>query len=205
MSFDLKARDWDKDPQKVSRAKVFADEIVGFLNGTKIDKALEFGSGTGLVSFNLYNRFGKIILADSSSGMTEVLREKIGNTGAENMEAFQIDLLKESLPQSGFDIIYTLLVLHHVHEVEKTLGIFYKLLKKGGYLCIGDLVPEDGTFHHKDPYFDGHRGFDTEEFKVWMKNAGFSVEKYKIFSIIEKEYNSAIKKYPMFLLIGKKN
>ena len=91
MSFDLKARDWDKDPQKVSRAKVFADEIVGFLNGTKIDKALEFGSGTGLVSFNLYNRFGKIILADSSSGMTEVLREKIGNTGAENMEAFQIE------------------------------------------------------------------------------------------------------------------
>jgi len=205
MSFDEKARDWDKDPKKVARAKVFADEITDFLKEIRIDNALEFGSGTGLVSFNLYDRFGRITLADNSMGMMNVLRDKIEVTRAGNMFPLLVDIFKGPLPQEGFDIIYTLLTLHHIADVEKSLAIFYDLLNKGGYLCIGDLVPEDGSFHHKDPDFDGHKGFDTGEFREWLKNAGFSVEKEKIFSVIEKEYYSEMKKYPMFLLIAKKN
>ncbi len=205
MSFDKKAKDWDKDPKKVSRAKLFADEIVGFLNGHKVENALEFGSGTGLVSFNLFKRFANITLADTSRGMIEVLKEKIEITGAENMVPLLIDILEDALPQEGFEIIYTLLTLHHIHDVKKTLGIFNNLLNKGGYLCIGDLVTEDGSFHYKDPDFDGHKGFDTEEFKTWMTDSGFTVEVDKIFFELEREQNSVIKKYPMFLLIGKKN
>ena len=122
MSFDEKAKDWDKDPKKVSRAKLFADEIVGFLNGYKVENALEFGSGTGLVSFNLFKRFDNITLADTSRGMIEVLKEKIEMTGAENMKPLLINILEEPLPGTRFEIIYTLLTLHHIHDVKNAQG-----------------------------------------------------------------------------------
>ena len=205
MRFDDKARDWDKDPKKVRRAQVFADEILAYIEGTKIENAFEFGSGTGLVSFCLNDRFEKITLADNSKGMMEVLKEKIAHTRAENMTPLLIDIFSEQLPEERFDLVYTLLTLHHIRDVEKTLAVFYRILKPGGYLCIGDLITEDGSFHHKDPDFDGHKGFDTSEFKKWMINLGFKPELEKIFSVIEKEYQSALRKYPMFLIIGKKN
>lgn len=204
MSFDEKAKEWDKDPKKVARAQVFADEIIAWLDGRKIKSALEFGSGTGLVSFCLNDRFEKITLADNSKGMMEVLKEKIARTNASNMTPLLVDIFNDPLPAEGFEIIYTLLTLHHIRDVEKTLSVFNGILKKGGYLCIGDLITEDGTFHHKDPDFDGHKGFDTGEFKTWLNNQGFTVETEKIFSVIEKEYDSVLRKYPMFLIISKK-
>lgn len=204
MNFDLKAREWDKDPKKVERARVFAGEIIRFLGNNKIDNALEFGSGTGLVSFRLKDHFRSITLADNSQGMTEVLREKINNEKIVNMKPLLIDIFNEKHELSGFDIIYTLLTLHHVRNISKTFEIFNIMLNRGGYICIGDLVTEDGSFHSQDHDFDGHKGFDINELKEKLTANGFKVELDMIFTTIEKEYNQEIRRYPLFLLIGKK-
>jgi SAM-dependent methyltransferase len=205
MSFDDKAKDWDKDPKKVERASVFANDILQFLGEKKIEKAFEFGSGTGLVSFNLKDYFQSITLADNSQGMIEVLTEKIKIERVSNMKPLLIDIFKDNLRLTGFDIVYTLLTLHHINDIGKTLSIFNSILRPGGYLCIGDLITEDGSFHYKDPDFDGHRGFDPDDFKKQLTDHGFTVEYEKIFSVIEREYNSEMRKYPMFLIIGRKN
>jgi ubiquinone/menaquinone biosynthesis C-methylase UbiE len=204
MSFDDKAKDWDKDLQKVERARVFAKEIINFLSNKKIENALEFGSGTGLVSFQLKDYFKTITLADNSAGMIEVLTKKIKNEKVSNMKPLLIDIIETGQELSGFEIIYTLLTLHHIKDIDKTFAIFNLLLKPGGYVCIGDLITEDGSFHHKDPEFKGHKGFDTEMFKNQLSAKGFRIEFEKIFSVIEKEHNSVIKKFPLFLIIGKK-
>lgn len=204
MNFDLKARDWDKDPRKVERARLFAIEIIKFLGNEKRDSALEFGSGTGLVSFQLRDRFRSLTLADTSQGMTEVLTEKIRKEKIPNMKPLLIDILNDKHKLSGFDIIYTLLVLHHIQDIDKSFEAFNKLLKHGGYVCIGDLITEDGSFHSADPDFDGHKGFDINDLKEKLENKGFKVELETIFTEIEKEFNNEIRKYPLFLLIGKK-
>jgi ubiquinone/menaquinone biosynthesis C-methylase UbiE len=204
MNFDLKARDWDKDPLKVERARVFAGEIIKFIGKKKITSALEFGSGTGLVSFQLKDHFKSITLADNSQGMTEVLTEKIKNEKILNMKPLFIDLFKDKNELSGFDIIYTLLALHHIRDINRTFEVFYRLLKPGGYVCIGDLVTESGSFHNNDRDFDGHNGFETKELKEKLVSKGFKVEFDSIFTEIVKEYKNEIRKYPLFLLIGKK-
>jgi ubiquinone/menaquinone biosynthesis C-methylase UbiE len=204
MSFDEKAKDWDKDPKKVERARIFANDIVQFLGDEKIENALEFGSGTGLVSFNLKNNFRAITLADNSAGMIEVLTEKIRNEKVSNMKPLLTDILDDNSGLSEFDIIYTLLTLHHINDTGKILGIFNSILRRGGYLCIGDLISEDGSFHHKDHDFHGHSGFDTDDFKKLLGENGFKVVYDKIFMEIEREFKSEIRKYPMFLMIGKK-
>jgi ubiquinone/menaquinone biosynthesis C-methylase UbiE len=204
MDFDQKAKEWDKDPKKVERAKAFAKEIVDFIGNRNLKHAIEFGSGTGLVSFQLKDRFQAITLADNSSGMMEVLEEKIRNEFITNMKPFLIDDLNDLTKLSGFDIIYTLLALHHVKNTDALLSYFSSILKTGGFICLGDLMTEDGSFHHKDPEFDGHKGFDTEKLKDRLTSVGFKIELDKIFHVIEKEHNAVMKKYPLFMIIGKK-
>jgi ubiquinone/menaquinone biosynthesis C-methylase UbiE len=204
MNFDQKARDWDKDPQRLERAKLFANEIIRFLGNKKILNALEFGSGTGLVSFQLKDRFKTITLADNSAGMIEVLTEKIRNENISNMTPRLVDVFVDKNGLSGFNLIYTLLTLHHLKDIPETLEIFNSMLNAGGYVCIGDLVTEDGSFHHNDPEFDGHRGFDQDELKRQLITNGFKIEFETIFTLIEREHNGIMKKYPLFILIGKK-
>ena len=204
MNFDQKANDWDKDLQRVERARVFAGEIINFLGNKKLENALEFGSGTGLVSFQLKDIFSAITLADNSPGMMQVLSDKIRKEKISNMRPLLLDISNDNKKLSGFDIIYTLLTLHHIKDISKTFKIFNSIVRPGGYVCIGDLVTEDGSFHHKDPEFDGHKGFDPDEMKKQLSICGFRIEIEKVFSIIEKEYHQVIKKYPLFLIIAQK-
>lgn len=204
MNFDEKAKDWDKDPARVERAEIFASEILKFLKNKKSLNALEFGSGTGLVSFSLKDRFQSIKLADNSEGMIDVLKEKIRNENITSMKPLLLDIFKEKDHLSGYDTLYTLLTLHHIKDIGNTFNWFNKVLNPGGYLFIGDLLTEDGTFHYRDPEFDGHKGFDPEELKKQLVFNGFRVVSDSIFYVIERGVNEKTGKYPLFLIIAQK-
>jgi ubiquinone/menaquinone biosynthesis C-methylase UbiE len=200
MNFDQKAKTWDMDPQRIERAKRFANEINLYLGKRKPENALEFGSGTGLVSFQLKDSFKRITLVDTSAGMVDVMKEKITNEGLANMTPLLLDIFKPNKLGHDFDGIYTLLTLHHINDIDRTFSVFNLLLKKGGFVAIGDLITEDGSFHQSDPEFDGHKGFDTGEMKKLLDKNGFKIIENKIFTSIER----ADKKYPLFLLLGEK-
>ena len=163
MNFDDEAKDWDIDPKKTERAIVFAKEIIDFIKPDKTLDALEFGCGTGLLSFQLKDYFSTITLADTSEGMIKVLQEKIVEDGVENFKPLHIDSLESDLTLNEYDVIYTLMTLHHIPDINNILMVFNSILKRGGYLCIADLVKEDGSFHAEHDNFDGHNGFDRNE------------------------------------------
>ncbi|PKP37323.1 MAG: class I SAM-dependent methyltransferase, partial [Bacteroidetes bacterium HGW-Bacteroidetes-15] len=73
-----------------------------------------------------------------------------------------------------------------------------------GYLCIADLVKEDGSFHSNLDNFRDHNGFDRKELSEILTQNGFNVEYYNICYEIEKSIGNEIKKYPLFLIICKK-
>ena len=200
MSFNAKAKDWDNDPGKVERAKVFAAEIVNYIQPDNTMKALEFGCGTGLLSFHLKDFFNSVTLVDTSENMLDVLQEKIDRENLTNFKPVLIDLLNDKLNDSDFDLIYTLMTMHHIIDLDKILTKFSALLKTGGYLCIADLVKEDGSFHSNVADFNGHNGFDKNELTKILDKNGFEVIFYKICYEIEKDN----RKYPLFLMIGKK-
>src|SRR5436190_144034 len=64
--FDARAETWDDDPAKVERARAVADEIIARVPLSRTMRALEYGCGTGLLSFMLRERVGDITLADVS-------------------------------------------------------------------------------------------------------------------------------------------
>jgi len=204
MHFDIQAKDWDNDPMKTKRAKIFAKEIANFIKPNINWNAMEFGSGTGLLSYQLKDDFETITLVDNSEGMINVLNEKIENCGITNFKPLLIDLLDDNLNIGKFNVIFTLMTLHHIIDFNKILNIFNSLLKSNGYLCIADLVKEDGSFHINHPDFDGHNGFDKNELSHFLTQNGFSVEYYNICFEIKKEVENTTKSYPLFLMICKK-
>ena len=205
MSFDNNAKEWDKNPQNIHRTNALADEINSFLP-QNFGKGLEFGCGTGLLSFALKNKFSEITLCDTSKGMLDVLQEKIDNEKLTNFHPFFLDLSTENFEkETKFDVIYTSMTIHHIDNIEQIFAKFNSLLNKNGFLIIADLVKEDGHFHAPEMNFTGHFGFEKIDFEKALKSQNIEPIHYKIFYEIErKTENGKIKKYPLFLSISKK-
>ncbi len=202
-NFDERAKDWDSDPKKVERALAVAEAIRRNIPLSREMNALEYGCGTGLLSFALKDEFRHITLADTSQGMLDVLKEKIAASGVENMKPLRLDLTVDPAPADRFDITYSLLTLHHVQDTDTALKKFNEILVPGGLLLIADLDKEDGTFH-TDGTTDVHKGFDRDELKVQVEAAGFEDVKFSTAHTIKKEINGQEKSFPIFLMSAKK-
>jgi len=207
MTFDEKAKDWDNNPANVERASVLAGEIRKFINPTPDMNAFEYGCGTGLLCYFLKDYFKSMTLADTSIEMLNILKHKISHDNITNFNPVLFDLTKEDYPEESdkFNVLYTSMTLHHIPDVNDLINRFNKMLLLGGYLCIADLVTEDGRFHYHLDNFTGHKGFSKEEMENYLQNNGFETIKYKIAIEIEKIFdNNEIKKYPVFLIIARK-
>ena len=202
-NFDERAKDWDSDPKKVERARVVADAIRKAIPLSSETNALEYGCGTGLLSFALQEDLGQITLADTSQGMLTVLSDKIASAGVTNMHPVRLDLSTDPLPDEKYHITYSLMVLHHVHNARGILGRFYDVLEPNGYLIIADLDKEDGSFH-TDGTTDVHKGFGRTELQKWVEAAGFGNVRFSTVYEIKKRIGNKEKVFPVFLMVAQK-
>lgn len=159
---------------------------------------MEYGAGTGLLSFELADELGSILLTDSSSGMLDVALAKVSASGVARMAVRALDLTRDPLPVERFDIVYSMMTLHHVPDTRDLLGKLYTLLNDGGYLCIADLDAEDGSFHGLD--VDVHHGFDRDALGAALRDAGFDDVRFDTCLQIPKGARS----YAVFLAVGQR-
>jgi len=200
--FDKKAATWDDDPARVDRAEVIADSLAEALDLSKIKTAMEYGSGTGLLSFALRNRLSNIVLIDESSQMIEMVKKKCVTMNVTNFTPLEYNLLKQPMPENKFDLIYILLTLHHIEDTGDLLNKFYQLLNPGGYLAIIDLEKEDGSFHEHNTHF--HNGFDRDYIESKLIESKLVPTRYEVCYELERDYDKEKQKYPLFLLLSQK-
>jgi tRNA (cmo5U34)-methyltransferase len=200
--FDAKARDWDKNQRYIDRSEAVAKAILQIIPVHRGMKALEYGSGTALLSFELKDMFEEITLMDNSREMNLVTEEKIADQNIQNMKPLFFDL--EHQDYSGkFDIIYNQMVMHHVRDIDAMFLKFYNLLNSGGYLAIADLYTENGSFHGEG--FNGHLGFDVEQLADKLKAVGYGNISHRQCYIIERtDEEGFVTEFPIFLLTGMK-
>jgi ubiquinone/menaquinone biosynthesis C-methylase UbiE len=170
--FDEKAATWDADPAKVERAAEVARCIAAAVPLGRSMRMLEYGAGTGLVTQALGAHVGPVTLADRSTGMREVIHAKIAEGALADARVWDLDLATQPPPDEQFDLIVTVLTLHHIPDLSAVLTGFATLLAPGGHLCIADLEKEDGSFHPAD--FDGHHGFERSTLAADLRGAGFT-------------------------------
>lgn len=197
--FDQSAPHWDADPMKRKRAEAVAAAMRPWLSSGRRLTALEYGAGTGLLSFALRDDFAQITMADVSEGMLAVARDKIAAGGWSHMQVRKLDLTTDPLPDERWDVIYSLMTLHHIPDTAAILRQWAALLNPDGLLFVCDLDREDGSFHKYE--FHGHHGFDREKLADLAKQAGFVDIRFETPFVIER----GKRKYPLFLLIARKN
>ena len=200
--FDAKARTWDSDAAKWERARCVADAIDRAVALKPSMTALEYGCGTGLLGFALLSRVRHVTFADSSEEMLAVVREKIAAAGASNAEALHLDLATTAPPDGRYDLVCTLMTLHHVADTEALLRRLHDILSPGGILCVSDLDKEDGAFH--GPGFDGHNGFEREEIVRQLGRAGFADARTTTAYVMEKQTGDGSRRYPLFLATARR-
>jgi ubiquinone/menaquinone biosynthesis C-methylase UbiE len=200
--FDDLAKDWDLDPVKLERAEAVARQMRERIPLDRPMSALEYGCGTGMLSFALLPVLSHITLADSSPEMLRVLAGKISARRVQTMTTMRLDLTVDPLPQARYDIVYSLMTLHHVPEPGTVLRRFFALLNPSGWLCIADLDKEDGSFH--GPECEVHRGFDRGEFRSELERAGFSEISFSTPYVLTKETSEGPREFPLFLAMARK-
>lgn len=203
MEFKGRAQNWDSN-SRVKRSEVVAKKINEIVGNKRDISIMEYGCATGLISFNLCDKFRKLTLMDSEAEMLDVVKEKIETYQTSNVFPVLIDLTKEIYTQEKFDLIFTSMTLHHILDVENIIKIFYDLLNENGTLCVIDLDKEDGSFHIHEKNFHGHNGFEHKYMENILKKVGFSDIKSETFFQGEKIYENRKIAYSLFYAIGKK-
>ena len=201
--FDARAATWDDDAAKTERAQAVAHAIIRSVPLTGAMRAMEYGCGTGLLTFMLRPRLGQIVLADVSDGMLVVAAGKIAATNDVAMRTVRLDLLVDPLPIERFDIIYSLMTLHHIADTDAILRRFHAALATNGVLCVADLDAEDGSFHGVG--FDGHPGFDRALLGAKAREAGFASAAFSTAHEIRKKVDGRQRGYPVFLMVARKS
>ncbi len=201
--FDREAATWDQDTAHIDRAHAMAALLRELIRRYDLKTALEVGAGTGYLSFLLRDELQAVTLMDTSSGMLREARRKIEEHRlGDRFRTVEADLLTQ--PQPGrYDLIYILMTLHHIHDLQGILHAFYEHLTPGGVLAIGDLDEEDGSFH-AGMDFDGHNGFDQAQLGERLRETGFSDIHSKIFFHLSQETETGQRDYPLFFMWGRK-
>ena len=100
---------------------------------------------TGTVDFAILS--AKMLLpdtligADISEGMMEIGRQKVKNEGLEGIISFQKeDCLNLTFPSDTFEAVTAAFGIRNFQDLERGLVEMYRVLKKGGHLCIIELT-----------------------------------------------------------------
>lgn len=197
--FDQKAQDWDKNRMNHDRTAAVAGKLQKLIPSRPGLRALEFGAGTGLLSFHLRDLFSEITLMDSSREMLNMAEQKMSASDRIKFKTEFFDLENDEYQGAPFDIIYSQMVLHHIRDIKAVFRKLYHMLNPGGILAIADLYPEDGSFH--DFNMAIHRGFDPDKLIILLHQQGFQEAQASPCFVIRKEIlPETIMEYPVFLL-----
>lgn len=198
MSFNDHAKTWDS-PERIHRAIAIAEALRPKLSLEPHHHVMEFGCGTGLISFAINEPVERLVMLDTSEGMLDTLKEKIAHHGLTYMTPHLGEL-----PDETFDVIHTTLVLHHIKEVDQMLEALHNRLKPGGRLAIVDLVADDGSFHAHYKDHDVHHGFNPQDLKLKLEALGLKALEHEIIYRGTKKHGDGESAYELFMLVGDK-
>lgn len=206
--FNKKAATWDESTMRLKRSEVIAEHIKDKIKLEKNETSLlDFGCGTGQLSFLLSHYVRSVTAVDGSKEMICMLKNKITENNILNIEALQLDIDHEihTLKSKKFDLITSSMVLHHLDSPASAIRELKLLLKDDGVICLVDLDKEDGSFHNNDPFITQH-GFDRDEIKKLLESLGFfSVTFHTPFTIPKTGADGITREFPLFMAIASVN
>ena len=196
--FNQAAEEWDKGDLRQNIAHAVFQTISSRIALLKHMSVMDFGAGTGLLSFKIAPMVSEVVGVDLSEKMLEQLASK--NTAALQVKPRYHDILETPLNQQ-FNGIVSSMAMHHVEDTAELFRAFYDHLKRDGFIAIADLEAEDGTFHTHGNDGVHHFGFERDALRATIEKAGFGNVRFHHAYTVEREEQN----YPIFLVTASKN
>lgn len=196
--FSEKAKEWDKNEMVLQLSNATSSAILKNIEFNERMQVMDFGAGTGLITFQVVPHVASIAAVDISQSMLDKLAAKINLKN--KVKTVCQDILKHPLEQK-FDVIMSAMALHHVKDTNLLVQRFFEHLKPDAKIALADLDAEDGSFHPAEIEGVYHDGFDRENLKNVLEKNGFKDIKFVTAHTITKE----IKNYPVFLVTATKS
>lgn len=195
--FNQAAEGWDQGTMRQNIAQAVFDTIVSRIALLSHMRIMDFGAGTGLLSFKVASMVQDVVGVDLSEKMLAQLASK--NTLQLQVKPLYHDILSEPLNQQFHGIVSSM-AIHHVPDTAELFKAFHTHLKRDGFVAIADLEAEDGTFHTHGNDGVYHFGFDRDTLRKTIENAGFENVRFHHACTVEKENGN----YPIFLVVAHK-
>ncbi|OEL01160.1 methyltransferase [Staphylococcus succinus] len=158
--FDQIAEKYD-GPDRIYLAEIISTEVSKLFENKKYHSLLDYGGGTGLVTFNIEHYFDSITLMDASPKMIEVFEHKCAELGILHIHTQTGNILLDtSLLNQTYDVIFLSLVLLHSGDYESLLRQLYAHLNPNGMLVIVDFNKNEQVFHP-----NVYNGFNQSDIK----------------------------------------
>ncbi|WP_306061547.1 class I SAM-dependent methyltransferase [Natronococcus wangiae] len=109
------------------------------------EDVLEVGSGTGYYTDSVAQALepgGTVHALDVQRRMLERTRARTSARGSRNVAPVQADVRTLPYPDDGFDAAHLVAVLGEVPDRERVLSELHRVLKPGGRLVVGELLPD---------------------------------------------------------------
>ncbi|MEN8194127.1 MAG: class I SAM-dependent methyltransferase [Bacteroidota bacterium] len=183
--FANKSKSWDMNSKRVQNAKGIAELIVNNIKLNKSMEIMDFGAGTGLLSYFVAPYIKKIVAVDNSPSMLLEFQNKCGQFSC-HTEVLEKDLSTDTLDRK-FDGIISSMTIHHLEDIPALFSKLYDMLDDHGFIAIADLDSEDGTFH-SDNEGVFHYGFDRQMLAGYAQEAGFKDVTFSLANKISKPH-----------------
>ncbi|TPX48566.1 hypothetical protein SeMB42_g01501 [Synchytrium endobioticum] len=186
--FDEKASSWDQRPEILDVADQVAKAIRETLSlDAKQATLLDFGCGTGNVSFALCPYIKSALGIDASNKMVEIFNQKAKLRNLEAFASIAVDIATEQGYQKlkelnqKFDIIQSTSVFHHISDLNLVVARLATLLSANGSLLVVEMEPADAlAFHDRAHRCIAHKeGFREDDMKELGKAGGLTLVAFK--------------------------
>lgn len=171
-------------------------------------EVLEFGCGTGSTALAHAPYVQHIRAIDFSSNMIEIAQAKAREQNVQNVTFEQASIDELSVPDSTYDAVLGLNVLHLLGNKEAAISKVYQMLQPGGHfitstVCLGDtiawfkLIAPIGTSLGLFPLV---KVFTIKDLEKSFKDAGFTID----YHWQSGDYKSPIGKAKIVFIVAKK-
>jgi ubiquinone/menaquinone biosynthesis C-methylase UbiE/DNA-binding transcriptional ArsR family regulator len=167
--FSSSAGQWDRMRDELFGDRVHLAALAALAGGDWT--AGDLGCGTGQVSAALAPFVQRVIAVDSSQAMLQAARRRL--LAFDNVDMRRGELEALPIDDGRLDAAVLMLVLHHVPEPHKALADVARVLKPGGRVIVGDMLPHDRESYRQQM---GHvwLGFSEDHVTRLLTDVGFS-------------------------------
>ncbi len=175
------ARRYDRAIDRLNRRfDQMAVDVAAEVDGVEV---LEIAAGTGLVTRRLSSRAKRVVATDQSIEMLDILRARMEDISADNVQIQIADAVELPFANASFDAIVMANILHLLSVPTRALAEVRRVLRPDGVLCVPTFCHGESARAHVVSRvlglvrFPVVTRFSGQTLAMLVEDAGYSVVK----------------------------